>query len=251
MHKAALLRVLVADDESIARHRLLQFLGGEPDVEVIAQCIDGAATCRAIGELRPDLVFLDVEMPELNGLDVVARIGAHHMPATVFATAYDHYAVAAFDANAVDYLVKPFDRPRFARAMARARMRLADGSVRRAELAGMLDMLSGPGRLLIRDGTGEQLIKIDDILYVKAEGNYVRIHAGAEPLQMRETLAGMLERLGPARFRRIHRSHIVNLDYVRKILPWFGGDSLVMMADGCRLTMSRTYRAALAEFACG
>ena len=251
---AAPIRVLVVDDESSARRRLLQFLAGESDVVVVGESSDGNMACRAIEQLAPDLVFLDVEMPELSGLDVVARIGIERMPATIFATAYGHYAVSAFDANAMDYLLKPFDQPRFARAMAKARARLRNkaGAETRQAPASVLDQLgsarSGSERILVRDGESQQLIKLSDILYIAADGNYVRLHTAAERFLLRQTLTAMMARLDRAQFRRIHRSHIVNLDYVSKILPWFGGDSLVMMANGCRLTLSRTYREALADF---
>jgi two-component system LytT family response regulator len=253
MHKPPI-RVLIADDETSARRRLLQFLADEPDVSVVAECRDGRATCLAIEQHAPDLVFLDVEMPEYSGLEVVEKIGIERMPATIFATAYDHYAVSAFDANAMDYLLKPFDKPRFARAMAKARARLRSGQPgeARAELAGVMNKLasarSTSDRILVRSGESQQLLKASEIMYVTAEGNYVRLHGKDGDYQLRETMVGMLERLEPAQFRRIHRSHIVNLDHVRKILPWFGGDSLVMMADGCRLTLSRNYRDALQDF---
>lgn len=253
MHKPPI-RVLIADDETSARRRLLQFLADEPDVLVIAECRDGRAACLAIEQHLPDLVFLDVEMPEYSGLEVVEKIGIERMPITIFATAYDHYAVSAFDANAMDYLLKPFDRPRFARAMAKARTRLRSGQAGEAQtqLAGVMNKLASArnirDRILVRAGQSQLLIKACDILYVSAEGNYIRLHGKDGHFQLRETMVGMLERLEPAQFRRIHRSHIVNLDHVRKILPWFGGDSLVMMADGCRLTLSRSYRDALQDF---
>ncbi|PWF44690.1 LytR/AlgR family response regulator transcription factor [Massilia glaciei] len=252
MHRADTpIRVLIADDETSARRRLLQFLADETDMVVVAECRDGRATCLAIEQLAPDLVFLDVEMPEYTGLQVLEKIGVGRMPATIFATAFDHYAVAAFDANAIDYLLKPFARPRFARAVAKARARLRSGDLAEshAELAGVLSRLACASnvseRILVRVGESQQLIKTADIMYVTAEKNYVRLHAKEEHYQVRETMVGMLERLEPALFRRIHRSHIVNLDHVRKILPWFGGDSLVMMSDGSRLTLSRNYRSAL------
>lgn len=243
--------VLIADDESAARRRLRDFLDAEADMRVVGECRDGAGAVEAIATLAPQLVFLDVDMPVLNGLEVVGRVGAARMPATVFATAYDHYAVAAFDANAIDYLVKPFDRGRFARTLARVRQRLDGGRGQALDgLAAIVQRLADAAapveRILVRDGQVQQLVKTSDILYVTAQGNYVRLHTTDAQHQLRETISAMAERLDPTRFRRIHRSHIVNLDHIRRILPWFGGDSLVMMADGARLTQSRTYRDALA-----
>ncbi len=248
------IRVLVVDDEKSARRRLLKFLADESDVQVVGESGDGRSACIAIEQLQPDLVFMDVEMPELSGLDVVAQIGIERMPATIFATAFGHYAVAAFDANAMDYLLKPFDQPRFAKALdkARSRLRSTNKADSRNELAGVMSSLasarSACERILVRDGESQQLIRLADIMYIVADGNYVRLHTAAGRYQMRQTLTCMLERLDPAQFRRVHRSNIVNLDHVRKILPWFGGDSLLMMSDGCRLTLSRTYKDALAGF---
>ena len=249
-----MIRALVADDETSARRRLLQFLARHADVTVVGEARNGLQAYEDILRLKPDLVFLDVEMPELTGLQVAERIGAANMPATIFATAYDHYALSAFNANAMDYLVKPFDEERFSMAMAKARRWLSaepgQFGQQLGAVLGELGLAKGAQeRILVRSGDSQVLVKAADILYISAEGNYVRLHTlGGEHL-MRERMAGMLERLDGALFRRIHRSHIVNLDHVKKLLPWFGGDNLVMMADGTRLTLSRNHREALREFA--
>jgi len=235
-----MIRVLVVDDETSARRRLLQFLAREADVQVVGESCNGQQACDDIARLKPDLVFLDVEMPELGGLQVAERIGAAHMPATIFATAYEQYALGAFNANAMDYLVKPFDEQRFGAAMAKARRWLLGDTGAPAKCA--------QERILVRNGESQLLVKAADILYISAEGNYVRLHTLDGEHLLRERMAGMLERLDGALFRRIHRSHIVNLDYVKKLLPWFGGDSLVMMADGSRLTLSRNHREAMRGF---
>lgn len=248
------IRVLVVDDETSARKRLLQFLATQPGVALAGEACNGLEACEQIARLKPDLVFLDVEMPELSGLEVVRRIGIEYMPATIFATAYDHYALDAFDANAMDYLLKPFDQARFDAAMAKARRWLAAGPGQfRQQLGNVMAALEpardAQDRILVKSGEVQHLVKVADIMYISAEGNYVRLHTAAGEHLMRERMAGMLERLDGALFRRIHRSHIVNLDYVKKLLPWFGGDSLVMMADGSRLTLSRSHRDALRDFA--
>ena len=250
---SAALRVLLVDDETSARRRLMQFLACERDVEVVGESRNGLEACADIARLRPDLVFMDVEMPELNGLEVAAKIGSANMPATIFATAYDHYALGAFNANAMDYLVKPFDQQRFALAMDKARRWLRAGPAQfRHQLGAVLKDLAaakaGQDRILVRSGEAQQLVRAADIVYISAEGNYIRLHTVNGEHLMRERMAGILERLDGTLFRRIHRSHIVNLDHVRKLLPWFGGDSLVMMANGSRLTLSRNYREALREF---
>lgn len=246
--------VLLVDDETSARRRIAQFLGAHADIEVIGESRNGAEACAYIARLRPDLVFLDVEMPEMSGLEVVESVGVERMPATVFATAYDHYALDAFNANAMDYLVKPFDEARFALALAKARRWLGAGKAEfGTQLRGVMDKLetarAAQDRILVRSGDSQVLVKAADILYISAEGNYIRLHTFAGEHLMRERMAGILERLDGALFRRIHRSHIVNLDHVKKLLPWFGGDCLVMMADGSRLTLSRNHRDALNEFA--
>lgn len=249
---SAPLRVLIADDETSARRRLLQFLAQESDVSVVSECRHGLEACTEILRLKPDLVFLDVEMPELTGMEVVAQIGTARMPATIFVTAYEHYALPAFEANAMDYLLKPFDHERFAKAMAKARSWIGAGQHNEQQLNAVLTQLGhdkkSHERLLVRSGESQQLINASDILYISAEGNYIRLHTLAGSYQMRERMLGILDRLDPLRFRRIHRSHIVNLDHIKKLLPWFGGDQLLMMADGCRLTLTRNYRAALREF---
>lgn len=250
---SAPLRVLVADDERSARRRLLQFIGAHAGLAVVAECDNGAAACAAIVALAPDLVFLDVEMPGLNGLQVVQHIGVERMPVTIFATAFDHYAIAAFDANVIDYLLKPFDAGRFDQALRKARAALEAGQrgAYRQRLAAAVDAAAAPAapasRLLVRVGDSQRVVHVDEIRHIGAEGNYVRLHTGAGQFLLRETMVGMLERLDRGKFRRIHRSHIVNLDFVDKLLPWFGGDQLVIMAGGDRLNLSRHFRGELAD----
>jgi two-component system LytT family response regulator len=249
---SAPLRILVADDETSARRRLVRFLQAHQEVHIVAECADGASARDAILSLKPDLVFLDVEMPELTGLQVIEQIGAENMPVTIFATAFDHYAIAAFDANAIDYLLKPFEQERLDRAMLKARTALC-GEQRaafRQRLASAINHASAaPQHLLIRVGENLQIVRLADIHYVSAEGNYVRLHTSDGEFQLRDTMVGIQKRLGHGNFRRIHRSHIVNLAFVSKLMPWFGGDYLVLMADGRRLTLSRTFRAVLADLA--
>jgi two-component system LytT family response regulator len=241
-------RVLVVDDETVARRRLLALLAEASDMRIVGESRNGLEAIDDIVRLGPDLVFLDVEMPERSGLEVVQEVGVERMPATIFVTAYDHYAVAAFEANAMDYLLKPFDGPRFERALVKARSWM--NSNRGAESSERFRMTlaqASPAadRIWVRHGEARQPVKFDDIVHVGAEGNYVRLHTSTGNFVLRERMVGMMERLDPARFRRIHRSHIVNVDHVKKLLPWFGGDTLVMMSDGSRLTLSRSYKGAL------
>lgn len=237
------IRTLIADDESAARRRLSHFLSSAADVQLIAECSDGLQAANAIGQLRPDLVFLDVEMPECSGLDVIAKLGIQTMPATILVTAHEHYALPAFEANVLDYLLKPFDGERLDRALAKARAWIGMRS------AAALSQGAAPlQRILVRSGSNQQLLNLADVAYISAEGNYLRLHTASGSHQLRQRMVGILEKLDPASFRRIHRSHIVNLDHVSKLLPWYGGDCLVLMKDGCRLTLSRSYRHALKEF---
>jgi two-component system, LytTR family, response regulator len=247
---SAPIRILVVDDETSARKRIAQLLAQADDTVLVGEASNGRQACEDIERLAPDLVFLDMEMPEMNGLEVVAAIGAARMPATIFATAYDCHALPAFDANAIDYLVKPFDSLRFSQALEKARRWLRGARLEqgRLQLGAVLEQLApkqDKGRLLVRSGDKQLLLKTEDIFYISAEGNYVRLHTATGEHLMRETMTGMLERLEGGTFRRIHRSHIVNLDHLSKLLPWFGGDSLVMMANGARLTLTRNYRDAL------
>lgn len=249
---SAPMRVLIADDERAARLHLRRQLEAEADVVIVGEACHGREAVQRIVELAPDLLFLDVEMPELDGLAVVAAVGPARMPATVFATAHERFALPAFQVNALDYLLKPFDDERFARALAKARRWLGGGAMpTTAALSAPPGPVAPPGaapeRLLLRVGESQQFVRQQDIRYVTAARNYVHLHLADGALSVRESLQAMAERLDPSRFRRIHRSHIVNLDHVSKILPWFGGDSLVLMSDGCRLNLSRNYRHAIRD----
>jgi len=255
---SAALRALVVDDEPLGRERMRAGLGRMAGLEVIGECEDGLAAVSAIRELRPELVLLDVQMPGLDGFGVVEAVGAGRMPAVVFVTAYDQYAVQAFEVHALDYVLKPFDPARFEAAVRRAadlvRLRRVDEAGRR--LAALVRELPAPPeleppgggcatRVLVRQGEGFGFVQTEDIDWLEAAGNYVRLHAGTRSWLIRSTLAAVAEALDPARFVRIHRSTIVNLDRVREIQPWVGGDYLAILTDGRRLRVSRTHRDAL------
>ncbi len=239
------IRTLIVDDETIARRRLRQFLDMEGDIEIVGECENGGQACASIRDLAPDLVFLDVEMPVKNGFEVVQSIGANLMPVTVFVTAYDHYACNAFEVDAIDYLLKPFDQQRFKKALLKARENLGLRAQQKIPSAASSNK---DVRFLVKQGESQVLIKAEDVLYVSADGNYVQLHTVEGSYRLRERMLGMLERLDIKDFRRIHRSTIANLNYVKKLLPWFGGDYLVMMSDGTRLTLSRNFREAIREF---
>ena len=305
---AATIRALIVDDEALSRQRVRRLLRAERDVSVVGECADGVAAVDAIARLAPDVVFLDVQMPELDGFGVLRRIAddasassgvaAPRRPVIVFVTAYDQYAIRAFDVHALDYLLKPFTAERFRGAVQRARAALVppDAAARResdARIAALLEQLSaelqvggtppaaggrrrvsGPAqqqrgasagvvaadepapndpargegmrrftdRIPIRGDGRVIFVRVADVDWAEAAGNYVRLHAGREVHLLRETMAALEGALDPARFVRIHRSAIVNVDRIKELQPWFAGDYVVTLHSGVKLRLSRTYR---------
>ena len=246
---------MIVDDEPPAREKIKSFLERERDVEIIAVCSDGSEAAAVIRENDPDLIFLDVEMPGLDGLGLIEAIGPDQMPATVFVTAFDRYALAAFDNHAVDYLLKPFDRARFQQTLDQVRVQLEKAESR--ELAKRLDALlrslgdSRPyaDRLTVKSARGLTFLRTEEIDWVDAAGNYVRLNSDGRTFLMRETMSALEKRLDPARFLRIHRSTIVNIERIAEIRPLQHGEHLVVLDSGQRLTLSRSYRAKLDELA--
>jgi two-component system LytT family response regulator len=238
---------LVVDDEPIARRAIVRLLKDDPEIALLAECGDGESAVQAIRQQAPDLVFLDMQMPALAGLDVVAAIGAARMPATVFVTAYEQYAVRAFEANAVDYLVKPFSRERFAQTLLRVKQRLAargaQGEPSLERIMQALDTLkqrdSYLQRLPVRIDEQIRFVDVDDIVWIKASGNTVLLHLADGVHEMRETMTALAARLDPRHFARVHRSAIINTRRVQAIHPWFNGHHVVTMDTGQKLRMSR------------
>ncbi|WP_394821569.1 LytR/AlgR family response regulator transcription factor [Pendulispora albinea] len=239
------LRAVVVDDEPLARARLCRLLARTPDIDVIAECGDGRSAVATVSDTRPELLFLDVEMPELDGFEVLATIGTDAVPALIFVTAFDHYAVRAFDAHAVDYLIKPFDAARLDRALTRARKRLTGESIALQLTSLLAAVRPSRGRLAIP--VGDKMVFVDwaDIDYLEAEGNYVAIHVHNAAHLVRDTLSNMEARLDPAAFVRIHRSRIVRIDRVRAIEPLFHGEYRLTLHSGAQITSARGYRDAL------
>jgi len=237
------LRVLIVDDEAVARRRIRRLLAHEADVIVAGECGDGAAAVQAIARGAPDLVFLDVQMPELDGFEVVQSIAAAERPGIVFVTAFDRYALRAFDVCAVDYLLKPFTRERFHVALARARERRAHGDPR---LPALLRDLRGvrryPSRVAVRSGDKYLVLNWAEVDWIEAADNYVSLHVGAREFLLRDTLASIEQQLDPERFVRIHRSAIVQLDRIVALRPATHGDVQVTLRDGASLVLSRTWR---------
>jgi two-component system LytT family response regulator len=245
------LRVVVADDEPMGRQRLTRMLHDEPDVDVVASCSTGKEAVEAIRRQTPDLAFLDIQMPGLDGFGVVEALEGDRLPTFVFVTAHDHYAVRAFEVHALDYLLKPFDQGRLQAALDRARARLATGqpldSTQR--MLALLQELSqrqrcelGLDRLVVRTQERSFFLRTDTIDWVEAAGKYVHLHVGKATHLLRGSMAGLEQQLDPARFVRISRSAIVNIDRIQEIQPWFQGDHVVILQDRTRLTSTRGYR---------
>jgi two-component system LytT family response regulator len=248
------LRVLIVDDEPLARERLRGLLRGLPDVVVAGECRDGAEAVAALRDGQADLVFLDVQMPGLDGFDVIRAVGPAQMPAVVFVTAYDR-ALQAFEVHALDYLLKPFQVERFTDAVARAvrLVRQHEGGAVPQRLESLLADLKPAARpaahLLVRTRARVYFVPADEIDYVESAGNYVRLHAGRQVHLLRQTMNTLEAQLDPERFLRIHRSYIVNIGRVQELRPVYTGEFEVLLKDGTRLTMSRGYRSGLDRFA--
>jgi two-component system LytT family response regulator len=242
------IRALVVDDEPVARERIVGLLREQSDIELVGECSNGVETVAAIERLAPDLVFLDVQMPEMDGFEVVRALGAGRMPAVVFVTAYDEYAVRAFEVHAVDYLLKPFSSVRFEAMLAHAREQLdrhrTDDSGRRLSALGPALWRDTPplDRLLVRSSGRIHFVRTADIDWCEASGNYVRLHVGGESFLFRETMTGLESNLDPRHFVRIHRSTIVNVDRIQELQSSPAGESLVVLRSGAKLTLSRGYR---------
>lgn len=241
------LRTIIVDDERLARQALLDFLGRRDDIQVVATCADGHEAIRAIDEHDPDLVFLDIRMPEIDGFAVLEGMESARMPTVIFVTAHDDFALEAFNAAAVDYVLKPFDDERLARALDRAR-RMANGDPDRAVAVRRSAPTAGPpegghaSRVKVRDGEHIQFVRVDEVEWFESDGNYVVLHQGENEPRIRSTLAGLEEALDPRRFVRVHRSAIINLDFLKEVQPWFSGDYLAIMIGGQHIRVSRRYK---------
>jgi two-component system LytT family response regulator len=241
------IRTMIVDDEELGRERVRMMLTEHPDIEVVAECGDGAEAVRTIERERPDLVFLDVQMPGMNGFEVLETLEGEPIPAVVFVTAHDDYALRAFDIHALDFLLKPFDNERFEKALERARVQVshARGTAVDSRILSLLEDLKSdrkyPERLIVKAGGRVFFLRTEEIDWVEAAGNYVRLHARNEAHLLRESMKNMEAKLDPKLFVRIHRSAIVNVDRIKELEPWFHGEYIVIMRDGTRLTSSRVF----------
>ena len=241
----AKIRTLIVDDESVARRRIRRLLSTDPEIGVIGECSDGSTAGETIARERPDLVFLDIQMPERDGFEVVAALDPDALPAIVFVTAFDRYALQAFDVHAIDYLLKPYTPERFRTAVQRAKARI-QGSRVDASLASFAQALRERPRYVARlpvKTTGKiVLVDVGTVDWIEAADNYVRLHVGAREYLHRETLAGLERQLDPDHFARIHRSVIVQIDRIVELHPASHGDMDLVLRNGTTLTVSRTFR---------
>jgi len=248
------LRVLVVDDEALARQRLLSLLTRVPDVEVVGECQNGLEAVASIRETRPDLVFLDVQMPELDGFDVITEVGTDKMPPVIFVTAFDDYAVSAFEFGAFDYLLKPVDHVRFHQTLDRARKRLRESPATgvASQLGALLRKLNerdaSSNRIGVKVNGRILFLDPNEIYWIQARDDLARIHLAEVAYDVREPLSHLEARLPSDRFLRVHRSTIVNTTQVREAQPFDQGDQLLVLRNGKRITTGRSYRKAVQEF---
>jgi two-component system, LytTR family, response regulator len=253
MSGPACIRTLIVDDEPLARERIRDILASDPQIESIADCGNGQDAIDAIQLHSPDLVFLDVEMPGIDGFGVLEALRPDRIPTIIFVTAYDQYAVRAFEVYALDYLLKPFDQERFDKALARAKGHIANqhnDALSQRILSALEQIKTRPvhlERLVIKMNGHVFFIKAEEIDWLEAEGNYVRLHAGKESYLLRDTISALESQLDPRKFLRVHRSAIVNIDRITELQPWFHGEYRIILGEGVQLTLSRTYREKLHE----
>ncbi|MEP6471512.1 MAG: LytTR family DNA-binding domain-containing protein [Acidobacteriota bacterium] len=248
------IRALIVDDEPLAREWVRSAVAEDPELEVLGECGDGFEAAEAIRRLKPDLVFLDVQMPGLDGFGVLEALSPEEIPAVVFVTAFDQYAVRAFEAQAVDYLMKPFSKERVEEAVRRVRELVKGRSLEdfRESVAKIVDKIrrdrSFPEWVLLKADGKNVFVKVKDIDWIESSRNNVRIHVGQTIYLLHETTSAIASRLDPKKFLRIHRSAIVNIERIKELHPWFNGDYAVVLRDGTQLTLSSSYRDRLKEF---
>lgn len=247
------IRAVIADDEALARRFIRRMLKDDRDVEIVGECSNGRETVATIRKQNPDVVFLDVQMPEMDGFAVLESIETEEMPEIIFATAYEQYAIRAFDLHALDYLLKPFDQARFKDAIKHAKERFYSNrqSEGRMQINALLESIKNNpqylDRLMIKASGRITFLSIDEINWIQADDKYVHLHTGKISPMVRQTLSAMEAQLDPKKFRRIHRSAIVNLGRIKELQPLFSGEHSILLEDGTKLTVSRNYRDKLFE----
>ena len=248
------IRALIVDDEPLAREWVRSAVAEDPELEVLGECGNGFEAAETIRRLKPDLVFLDVQMPGLDGFGVLEALSPEEIPAVVFVTAFDQYAVRAFEAQAVDYLMKPFSKERVEEAVRRVRELVKGRSLDdfRESISRLVEKIrrdrSFPEWVLLKADGKNVFVKVKDIDWIESSRNNVRIHVGQTIYLLHETTSAIASRLDPRKFLRIHRSSIVNIERIKELHPWFNGDYAVVLRDGTQLTLSSSYRDRLKEF---
>lgn len=247
-------KVVIVDDEPLARRRSARLLREREDVEIVAQCSGGSEAVESIREHGPDLVLLDIQMPDIDGFAVITEVGTDRMPQVVFVTAYDQHAIRAFDVNAVDYVVKPYTSERFHEAVNRAMTRIASRSEsaestseEEVRLLSILERVTandvaGSDRIIVRDRDRTRLVRARDVDWVESEANYVRLHVGTASYLIRGNLGKLEEKLAGFGFVRVHRRFLVNVERVTEVQPWFGGDAILILANNTKVRLSRTFK---------
>src|SRR6476661_9314402 len=251
----AKIKTLIVDDEPLARRNLRVLLETDPQIEIVDECRNGHEAVKAINTHSPDLIFLDIQMPEMDGFDVLARVGPEQIQAIIFVTAFDQYALKAFEVHALDYLLKPFDDDRFSQALQRAKSQIESREINKVSkrlLALLEERESHKGlstsakpylsRVMIKLANRVILLRVDQIDWIEADGNYAKLHVGKKSHLLREKMQELESQLDPQRFVRIHRSIIVNLERIKELHPHFNGDYIVVLEDGIQLKLSRSRR---------
>ncbi len=236
------IRAIIVDDEDLARHLLREYLAREKDIEIVAECANGFDAVKQVAEHQPDLMFLDVQMPKLDGFEVIELVGNNI--AVVFVTAYDQYATKAFDASAVDYLLKPFDLQRFQAALCRARQRLETRARPNLDVNELRKAASPPGqytqRIVVRDGTSLHVVPVNQLDYAEAQEDYVALHTRGKTHLKQQTISNLEVSLDPSRFVRVHRSFLVNLERISKVEPYTKDTRIAVLTDGSKIPVSRS-----------
>ncbi len=240
------IKMLIVDDEQPARRKIRTFLKNVAHSSEIFEAENGVEAVKMIQNEQPDLIFLDIQMPGMTGFEVIERVGAENMPAVIFVTAYDQYAIAAFEVQAVDYLLKPFDEERFLKSFERALAQIRQQNIEPEKLKNLLAIISEEKEFLQRIMVNKNgrffFVNVEDIQFFEADEKYVKLHTPNETSLVRETMSNLESRLDGAKFARIHRSYIVNIDAIKELQPWSHGDYVIILKNGKELPLSRRYR---------
>ena len=242
------IQTIIVDDERLARERIRLLLKGFPELHLVGECANGAEALRKLVAERIDLMFLDIQMPELDGIALIEKVPAPRLPVVIFTTAYDSFAVKAFELNAVDYLLKPFSKERFRLALSRAKQQLESGDRDRyfaqvmTAVHSVFEKQQYLQRVVVKAGGRVWFLPVGEVQWVESEANYLKVHAGKDTPLIRETLTNFGEKLDPAIFLRIHRSVLVNITFIKEVKPWFNDEYTVVLKDGTQLPVGRTYR---------